>query len=84
MVSLPKPDRLETGASPSQAPEDYVFEFDAMEGFEIGAWLLAILALGLPWRFIIRLMNFSAAALSRTLLAKDSSTSPSWSTARHR
>jgi hypothetical protein len=30
-----------------------------------------------PCRFIKRFMNFSAAALSRALVAKDSSTSPS-------
>ena len=37
-----------------------------------------------PCRFISFLRNLRAAALSRVLLTKDSSTSPSWSTARQR
>jgi hypothetical protein len=40
--------------------------------------------LRLTCRFSAFLMNFSAAALSRSLVTKDSSTSPSWSTLAQR
>ena len=39
---------------------------------------------GRPYRFIVRFRNFSAARRSRRFVTKTSSTSPSWSTARHR
>jgi hypothetical protein len=46
--------------------------------------LSVTMACGRPWRFIAILMNFSAAALPLSYETKDSSTSPSWSTARQR
>lgn len=41
-----------------------------------------VTALSRPWLFMSVFMNFSSAGLSRALLAKESKTSPSWSTAR--
>jgi hypothetical protein len=41
------------------------------------------MAFGRPWRFMAFLMNFNAAALSLFFVTNDSSTTPSWSTARH-
>ena len=57
---------------------------EILHGRAVGAQAIGDDRCGRPCRFSALLMNSSAAALPRSLVTKDSSTSPSWSTARQR